>query len=63
MQNNQLIAVQGAQHPLLMSKHLWVRDMNWIGKAPDDAFHCTIKVRYRSPDVACSVAPHEGGGE
>ena len=61
MQNNQLIAVQGAQHPLLMSKHLWVRDMNWIGEAPDDAFHCTIKVRYRSPDVACSVAPHEGG--
>ncbi len=61
MQNNQLIAVQGAQHPLLMSKHLWVRDMNWIGETPDDAFHCTIKVRYRSPDVACSVAPHEGG--
>ena len=61
MQNNQLIAVQGAQHPLLMSKHLWVRDMNWIGEAPTDAFHCTIKVRYRSPDVACSLAPHDGG--
>ena len=61
MQNNQLIAVQGAQHPLLMSKHLWVRYMNWIGEAPTDAFHCTIKVRYRSPDVACSLAPHDGG--
>ena len=61
MQNNQLIAVQGAQHPLLMSKHLWVRDMNWIGEAPTNAFHCTIKVRYRSPDVACSLAPHDGG--
>lgn len=61
MQNNQLIAVQGAQHPLLMSKHLWVRDMNWIGDAPTNAFHCTIKVRYRSPDVACSLAPHDGG--
>lgn len=61
MQNNQLIAVQGAQHPLLMSKHLWVRDMNWIGEAPTGAFHCTIKVRYRSPDVACSLAPHDEG--
>lgn len=61
MQNNQLIAVQGAKHPLLMSKHLWVRDMNWIGDAPTNAFHCTIKVRYRSPDVGCSLAPHDGG--
>ena len=61
MQNNQLIAVQGAQHPLLMSKHLWVRDMNWIGEAPTDTFRCSIKVRYRSPDVSCSLAPHEGG--
>jgi len=61
MQNNQLIAVQGAQHPLLMSKHLWVRDMNWIGEAPTDTFRCSIKVRYRSPDVPCSLAPHEGG--
>ena len=61
MQNNQLIAVQGAQHRLLMSKHLWVRDMNWIGEAPTNSFRCTIKVRYRSPDVACSLAPHDGG--
>ena len=61
MQNNQLIAVQGAQHPLLMSKHLWVRELNWIGEAPTDTFRCTIKVRYRSPDVPCSLAPHEGG--
>jgi tRNA-specific 2-thiouridylase len=61
MQNNQLIAVQGAQHPLLMSKHLWVPDMNWIGEAPTDTFRCSIKVRYRSPDVPCSLAPHEGG--
>ena len=61
MQNNQLIAVQGAQHPLLMSKHLWVRDMNWIGEAPTDTFRCSIKVRYRSPDVPCSLAPYEGG--
>ena len=61
MQNNQLIAVQGAQHPLLMSKHLWVRELNWIGEAPTDTFRCTIKVRYRSPDVLCSLAPHEGG--
>ena len=61
MQNNQLIAVQGAQHPLLMSKHLWVRELNWIGEAPTDTFRCTIKVRYRSPDVPCSLSPHEGG--
>ena len=61
MQNNQLIAVQGAQHPLLMSKHLWVRELNWIGEAPRDTFRCSIKVRYRSPDVPCSLAPHEGG--
>ena len=33
----------------------------WIGEAPTDTFRCSIKVRYRSPDVPCSLAPYEGG--
>ena len=61
MDSNELVAVQGSQHPLLMARSLFVRDMNWISPAPVADLKCTIKVRYRSPDVECTVAP-EGEG-
>lgn len=61
MTANELIAVQGAQHPLLMSRSLFVGDMNWIATEHTEALRCTIKVRYRSPDVGCTATPENGG--
>ncbi len=61
MQRNVLVAVQGGQHPALMSRHAWVSDMNWIGEDRDSAFECTAKVRYRSPDHGVTVTPDAGG--
>ena len=61
MADNRLIAVQGSAHPMLMSRSLQVSEMNWIGDIPQNGFDCTIKVRYRSPDVACRAEPIDQG--
>jgi tRNA-uridine 2-sulfurtransferase len=52
---NELIVVQGHQHPLLLSKQLDAADMNWIGPAPETGKRYAAKTRYRQPDAACVV--------
>jgi tRNA-specific 2-thiouridylase len=37
--------------------HCEVDDINWIGPPPAAPFAATVKVRYRSPDIAATVAP------
>lgn len=61
LERNVLIAVQGAKHPALMSNHLWMSEVNWIGEAPTGTFSCTAKVRYRSPDHAVTLVPERHG--
>lgn len=56
LNNNQLIVVQGHDHPLLLKKTLTAQQINWIaGTAPDQAFKCMAKTRYRQADQACWV--------
>jgi len=60
MDNNQLIVVQGGEHPLLYKKHLLADDIHWVaGHAPDalnnGQLNCMAKTRYRQPDQACSI--------
>jgi len=56
LEKNQLIVVQGKDHPLLYSKSLMASDLHWVsGQAPDTPFQCTAKTRYRQPDQACTV--------
>jgi tRNA-specific 2-thiouridylase len=57
---NELIVVQGHEHPLLKSSSLVATAAHWIGSPPADfahgrPFRCHAKIRYRQPDQACTV--------
>ncbi|MEZ5651722.1 MAG: tRNA 2-thiouridine(34) synthase MnmA [Burkholderiaceae bacterium] len=50
---NVLIAVQGHDHPLLMSRSLIATGMHWVaGVAPASGARLTVRSRYRQQDVA-----------
>jgi len=60
LDSNTLVAVQGSQHPLLMSRRLWLEkpDANntayWVdGSGPALPCRCTAKTRYRQADQSC----------
>ena len=56
IERNVLIAAQGHDNPLLLSQRLVAKDPSFVaGAAPDDAFECTAKTRYRQPDQVCRV--------
>ena len=64
---NTLVAVQGADHPLLYSASLTAGAVHWIAGEPDaltggGTLACAAKVRYRQPDQPCTVR-HGAGGE
>lgn len=57
LERNVLIVAQGHDNPLLMSKSLIAKNLDWVaGDAPSDKFECTAKNRYRQADVACTVS-------
>ncbi|MCS6766782.1 MAG: tRNA 2-thiouridine(34) synthase MnmA, partial [Candidatus Protistobacter heckmanni] len=57
MENNTLYAVQGHDHPWLLSKEVEAEDLSWIaGEAPPAGLACAAKTRYRQADAACTVA-------
>ena len=57
LERNVLIAVQGHDHPLLMSQSLNAEQLDWVAKEPPaDEFRCTAKTRYRQEDVQCNVS-------
>jgi len=61
MDTNQLIVVQGSEHPLLYKQKLTADDIHWVSNSPpnaatnDHSFCCMAKTRYRQPDQACRV--------
>jgi tRNA-specific 2-thiouridylase len=59
---NELIVVQGHEHPLLKSSSLAATGMHWIGQPPNawarrEPMRCQAKIRYRQSDQACTVVP------
>jgi len=57
---NELIVVQGHEHPLLKRAGLVASEVHWIGAAPaawtrGEPLPCHAKIRYRQPDQACTV--------
>ncbi len=59
-ERNELLVVQGGNHPLLYHDMLDATDMHWSGPPPaswanDGRLRCTAKTRYRQPDQACTV--------
>ena len=58
LKRNVLIAVQGAEHPLLKSQGLIASQLHWVDreiiKAP---LQCSVKTRYRQTDIPCTIIP------
>ena len=53
---NELIVVQGHDHPLLQSQALRAISASWVaGEAPDEARLYGAKTRYRQTDAACRL--------
>ncbi|MBW9257531.1 MAG: tRNA 2-thiouridine(34) synthase MnmA [Candidatus Thiodiazotropha sp. (ex. Lucinisca nassula)] len=62
LDRNVLIAVQGHQHPLLMSQKLICGQLHWVkGRAPDGAIQSMARIRHRQPLQSCRVQPLENG--
>lgn len=54
--SNTLTAVQGHDHPALLSGGLTATDLSWIiGHPPAPGTRLAAKTRYRQPDQACTV--------
>ena len=59
--NNNLIVVQGHDHPALFKGRCTIQDLHWIN--PVDMtlpFHCSAKIRYRQSDQACRIQTING---
>ena len=54
---NRLIAVQGHDHPWLLSRHLWAGDVSWVAGHPPAPGRLAAKTRYRQADAPCSFRP------
>jgi tRNA-specific 2-thiouridylase len=57
---NELIVVQGHEHPLLKASSLVASGAHWIGPPPREwqryePLRCRAKIRYRQPDQRCTV--------
>ncbi|MDR3391773.1 MAG: tRNA 2-thiouridine(34) synthase MnmA [Sulfuriferula sp.] len=53
---NELIVVQGHDHPLLYSTRLLAADLSWVaGTTPDTAQVYAAKTRYRQTDAPCRL--------
>jgi tRNA-specific 2-thiouridylase len=56
MRHNELIVVQGHEHPLLRTRVLSASDLAWISGAPPPVkADCAGKTRYRQPDARCRI--------
>jgi len=56
LQANELVVVQGHDHPLLLKKHLVAQEASWIAGNPPRTSGFTAKTRYRQADVPCTLA-------
>ncbi|MBE9527083.1 MAG: tRNA 2-thiouridine(34) synthase MnmA [Proteobacteria bacterium] len=56
LQKNQLVVVQGKDHPLLYSQKLIASKLHWVsGTPPTIPYQCKAKTRYRQADQACTI--------
>ncbi|MFT7227785.1 MAG: tRNA-specific 2-thiouridylase [Methylophilaceae bacterium] len=56
MATNELIVVQGHDHPLLLNDGLKAGQLHWIsGEEPETNWVYAAKTRYRQPDATCEI--------
>ena len=60
LETNELIVVQGHDHPLMLSDSLTATDLHWIGEEPASGRQLNAKTRYRQSDQACTISYPDG---
>jgi tRNA-specific 2-thiouridylase len=56
LERNELIVVQGHDHPLLLRDRLRARDLAWVDdRSPDRGAAFSAKTRYRQADAPCRI--------
>ena len=55
MASNTLYAVQGHDHPWLLSEKVQMEDLSWCAGTPPAAGRYSAKTRYRQADSACAL--------
>ena len=61
--SNELVVVQGGDHPALRAGRLEASQVHWIaGDPPAARFRCHAKIRYRQEDQPCHVQLQDSGG-
>jgi tRNA-uridine 2-sulfurtransferase len=55
LESNELIVVQGHDHPLLFRNALRAEEPSWIAGTPPETKAMTAKTRYRQADAACTL--------
>ena len=55
LESNELIVVQGHDHPLLMKNTLDASDASWVAGTAPEKRSVTAKTRYRQADARCSL--------
>lgn len=61
IKRNAIIVCQGDDNPHLFTQQLVATEESWVGPLPQLPLRCHAKVRYRSPDVPCTVEKRENG--
>jgi len=61
LEKNELIVVQGHDHPLLLSRELRAGDLAWVSEAPRKDKAYSAKTRYRQADADCRVRDTDKG--
>ena len=56
LESNELVVVQGHDHPLLLKKTLAAQDASWVSGRPPGERQYSAKTRYRQPDAPCTVS-------
>jgi tRNA-uridine 2-sulfurtransferase len=61
LEKNELVVVQGHDHPMLLRERLSAQDLAWVsGRAPDPQAQYAAKTRYRQVDAACRIGAPDG---
>ena len=61
LDSNQLVVVQGHDHPALFHRRCQVTDLHWIDREVTSApFSCSARIRYRQRDSGCRLIEIDG---
>ncbi len=56
MTDNTLVICQANDQSSLLSNWCTFAEEHWVsGQRPADSFECSVKIRYRSPDIKCTI--------